>query len=33
MLIVISIWVALFDSSQLDEVRRQVVSASFYFAN
>jgi peptidoglycan/LPS O-acetylase OafA/YrhL len=33
MLIVVSIWVALFDASQLDQVRRQVVSASLYFAN
>ncbi|MFZ0090542.1 MAG: acyltransferase family protein [Solirubrobacteraceae bacterium] len=33
MLIVVSIWVALFDASQLAEVRRQVVSASLYFAN
>ncbi len=33
MLIVVSIWVALFDSSQLDQVRRQVVSAALYFAN
>ncbi len=33
MLIVVSIWVALFDASQLSEVRRQVVSAALYFAN
>jgi peptidoglycan/LPS O-acetylase OafA/YrhL len=33
MLAVVSILVALFDASQLAEVRRQVVSAAFYFAN
>ncbi len=33
MLAVVSVWVALFDASQLDQVRRQVVSAAFYFAN
>jgi peptidoglycan/LPS O-acetylase OafA/YrhL len=33
MLAVISVWVAVFDSSQLDQVRRQVISAAFYFAN
>src|SRR5205085_4815259 len=33
MLVVVSIWVALFDTSQLDSVRRQVISAAFYFAN
>ena len=33
MLIVVSIWVALFDGSQLDQVRRQVISASLYYAN
>ena len=33
MLIVVGIWVALFDASQLAQVRRQVVSASLYFAN
>jgi peptidoglycan/LPS O-acetylase OafA/YrhL len=33
MLLIVSVWVALFDSSQLAEVRRQVVSAAFYFAN
>jgi peptidoglycan/LPS O-acetylase OafA/YrhL len=33
MLAVISVWVALFDASQLDAVRRQVISAAFYFAN
>src|SRR5205807_2012883 len=29
----VSVWVALFDASQLDQVRRQVVSSAFYFAN
>lgn len=33
MLAVVAVWVAVFDSSQLDQVRRQVISASFYFAN
>lgn len=33
MLIVVSVWVALFDTSQLDSVRRQVISAALYFAN
>ncbi len=33
MLIVVSIWVALLDTAQLDQVRRQVISASLYFAN
>ncbi len=33
MLIVVSIWVALFDAAQVHEVRRQVVSATLYFAN
>lgn len=33
MLAVVSVWVAVFDASQLDQVRRQVVSASLYFAN
>jgi peptidoglycan/LPS O-acetylase OafA/YrhL len=33
MLIVVSIWVALFDAAQVHEVRRQVVSAALYFAN
>ena len=33
MLAVVSVWVALFDASQLDQVRRQVISAAFYFAN
>ena len=33
MLVVVSILVALFDTSQLDSVRRQVISGAFYFAN
>ena len=33
MLVVVSILVALFDASQLDSVRRQVISGAFYFAN
>jgi peptidoglycan/LPS O-acetylase OafA/YrhL len=33
MLAVVSVWVALFDESQLDEVRRQVISSALYFAN
>jgi peptidoglycan/LPS O-acetylase OafA/YrhL len=33
MLAIVSVWVAVFDASQLAEVRRQVVSASLYFAN
>ncbi len=33
MLIVVSIYVALFDASQLAAVRRQVVAASLYFSN
>jgi peptidoglycan/LPS O-acetylase OafA/YrhL len=33
MLAVVSVWVALLDAAQLAEVRRQVVSASLYFAN
>ena len=33
MLIVVSIWVALFDASQISQVRREVVSAALYFAN
>ena len=33
MLVVVSVWVAVFDASQLAEVRRQVVSAALYFAN
>jgi peptidoglycan/LPS O-acetylase OafA/YrhL len=33
MLAVVAVWVAVFDSSQLDQVRRQVISAAFYFAN
>jgi peptidoglycan/LPS O-acetylase OafA/YrhL len=33
MLIVVSIWVAVLDASQVDQVRRQVVSAALYFAN
>jgi peptidoglycan/LPS O-acetylase OafA/YrhL len=32
-LAVVSVWVALFDASQLDQVRRQVISSAFYFAN
>lgn len=33
MLAMVTVWVAVFDSSQLDQVRRQVISAAFYFAN
>ncbi|MBV8989067.1 MAG: acyltransferase family protein [Solirubrobacterales bacterium] len=33
MLFVVSLWVALFDASQLADVRRQVISAALYFAN
>ena len=33
MLIVVSIWVALFDAAQISQVRREVVSAALYFAN
>ena len=33
MLATVSVWVALFDASQLDQVRRQVISSAFYFAN
>jgi peptidoglycan/LPS O-acetylase OafA/YrhL len=33
MLIIVSVWVALFDAGQLASVRRQVISASLYFAN
>src|SRR5436309_2240546 len=33
MLAVVSVWVAVFDASQLDAVRRQVISGAFYFAN
>jgi peptidoglycan/LPS O-acetylase OafA/YrhL len=33
MLAIVSVWVALFDASQLDQVRRQVISSAFYFAN
>ncbi len=33
MLAVVSVWVAIFDGSQLAEVRRQVISGAFYFAN
>jgi peptidoglycan/LPS O-acetylase OafA/YrhL len=33
MLVVVSILVALFDASQLDSVRRQVIAGAFYFAN
>ena len=33
MLIVVSVWVALFDAAQLAAVRRQVIAASLYFAN
>jgi peptidoglycan/LPS O-acetylase OafA/YrhL len=33
MLVMVSVWVALFDTSQLDSVRRQVISAALYFAN
>ncbi len=33
MLAAVSVWVALFDTAQLNEVRRQVVSAVFYFNN
>ncbi|MBV9165292.1 MAG: acyltransferase family protein [Solirubrobacterales bacterium] len=33
MLVAVSVWVALFDASQLDGVRRQVISAALYFAN
>ncbi len=33
MLAIVSVWVAIFDASQLDAVRRQVISAVFYFAN
>jgi peptidoglycan/LPS O-acetylase OafA/YrhL len=33
MLVAVSIWVALFDASQLSQVRREVVSAALYFAN
>ena len=33
MLIVVSVWVALLDAFQVHGVRRQVVSASLYFAN
>jgi peptidoglycan/LPS O-acetylase OafA/YrhL len=29
----VSVWVALFDASQLADVRRQVISGAFYFAN
>jgi peptidoglycan/LPS O-acetylase OafA/YrhL len=32
-LAVVSVWVALFDASQLADVRRQVISGAFYFAN
>ncbi len=33
LLVAVSVWVALFDASQLASVRRQVVSGAFYFAN
>ena len=33
MLIVVSLWVAIFDTSQLTAVRRQVISSALYFAN
>lgn len=33
MLIVVSVWVALFDASQLDGVRRQVLAAAVYVSN
>ncbi len=33
MLLVVSVWVALFDASQLAAVRRQVLAATFYFSN
>src|SRR5947209_8515726 len=33
LLVTVSVWVALFDASQLAPVRRQVVSAALYFAN
>jgi peptidoglycan/LPS O-acetylase OafA/YrhL len=33
MLIVVSLWVAIFDTSQLAAVRRQVVASALYFAN
>jgi peptidoglycan/LPS O-acetylase OafA/YrhL len=33
MLAVVSVWIALFDASQLDQVRRQVISSALYFAN
>ncbi len=33
MLTVVSLWVAIFDTSQLADVRRQVISSALYFAN
>src|SRR5205807_5843166 len=33
LLVAVSIWVALLDAAQLAPVRRQVISAAFYFAN
>jgi peptidoglycan/LPS O-acetylase OafA/YrhL len=33
MLIVVSLWVAIFDTSQLADVRRQVIASALYFAN
>ena len=33
MLIVVSVWVALFDASQLASVRRQVLAAAVYVSN
>src|ERR1700735_2624500 len=33
MLAAVSIWVALFDASQLDALRRQVIAAALYFGN
>jgi peptidoglycan/LPS O-acetylase OafA/YrhL len=33
MLAIVTVWVAVLDASQLDQVRRQVVSAALYYAN
>src|SRR5436305_8797563 len=33
MLVVVSVLTALFDASQIDSVRRQVISGAFYYAN
>lgn len=33
MLAIVTVWVAVFDTSQLDQMRRQVISGTFYFAN